>query len=520
MSFTQSYFYPTIITNITQLNGGLYGTVKPTDVYPAVDTTDVTQSPYGTTKPYQLIALFNYIIVNLGYIVYQPVLAATTANLLSTYNNGISGVGATLTNSGTQTAFVLDDQTGVQYARYLIKNQTAPEQNGIYILSNIGSNTTNWVLTRSIDFNTSLNIFENGIVFVIYGTANSDTFWQDSYSMPLTVGTTAINWATWIPGGSGSGTVNAGNQNDLAWYPTTGTAVSGLPTAANSVLVTDNSGVPSLSRTLPSSLLIPSPKIGTGLFDSNGNEILALNPGASAVNFIAIGNTATTLAPQIAAVGSDTNITFSIASKGTGNIVLGAGSGGLNTILELVGSVASPVNFLAIAPAATTGKPVIQAVGSDINIGLIVSGQGTSGVLIKGATDGVAIPAGYIGETITVNVPFASSISLTTSTAADITSIDLLAGNWRIDGNVFFNFPSNTGSSPDCWISTTSATLPDLSHISIIHLVSSLFVSVGMVAPSLILNISSPTTVYLSGGATFASGTGTACGTITATRIS
>src|ERR1700722_18283025 len=189
--FNQSYFFPTIITNITQLNGGLYGTVKPTDVYPAVDTTDLTQSPYGTTKPYQIIALFNYIIATLGYIVYQPVLAATTANLTAIYNNGISGVGATLTNSGTQLAFTLDGQTGILNARYLVKNQTAPAQNGIYTLTNIGSNTTNWILTRSIDFNQSANIFEFGIVFVVFGTANSSTFWQDSYSSPITVGTTA-----------------------------------------------------------------------------------------------------------------------------------------------------------------------------------------------------------------------------------------------------------------------------------------------------------------------------------------
>lgn len=198
MSFNPQYFFPTIITNIASLNGGLYGTVKATDVYPAVDITDVTQSPQGTTKPYQVIQLMDFILATFGFTIYMPVLAASTVNLMSTYNNGASGVGATLTNSNAFSAFTLDGQIGIKFGRYLIKNQTAPEQNGIYTLTTVGDNiSVNWVLTRSADFNQVANIFENGIVFVSFGTVNGSTFWQDSFSPVLVVGTTAINWAQW-----------------------------------------------------------------------------------------------------------------------------------------------------------------------------------------------------------------------------------------------------------------------------------------------------------------------------------
>jgi hypothetical protein len=205
MTINPQYFYPTVIVNITSLNGGVFGTVKPTDVYPAVDVTDQTQSPQGTTKPYQIQQLVNYIFGALGFYLYAPVLAAATGNLTAIYNNGISGVGATLTNSGSQTAFILDGQTGVLNGRYLIQMQSSPLQNGIYILTNVGSSTTNWVLTRSIDFNQANTatvpppngIIEDGIVFVETGFLYAGIYWQDTFLPPVVVGTTAINWSIW-----------------------------------------------------------------------------------------------------------------------------------------------------------------------------------------------------------------------------------------------------------------------------------------------------------------------------------
>jgi hypothetical protein len=197
MSFNPEYFFPTLITNITQLNGGLYGTVKATDVYPAVDVTNVTQSPTGTTNPYQVVGLLNFILNTFGFITYPAVIAATTANLTATYNNGISGVGATLTNSGSQSAFAIDGLTGVENMPYLVKSQTTPAQNGIYTLTNTGSGSTNWVLTRAIYFNSSVNILNDGIVYVLYGNTQASTIWQDTFSGSITVGTTAINYSAW-----------------------------------------------------------------------------------------------------------------------------------------------------------------------------------------------------------------------------------------------------------------------------------------------------------------------------------
>ena len=91
--------------------------------------------------------------------------------------------------------------------------------------------------------------------------------------------TAATFWCgdgTWkTPPSSGSGTVNSGSINQVAWYSANGTAVSGLATAANSVLVTSAAGVPSLSATLPNGLAFGTPASliltnATGLVPATG----------------------------------------------------------------------------------------------------------------------------------------------------------------------------------------------------------------------------------------------------------
>jgi len=64
-------------------------------------------------------------------------------------------------------------------------------------------------------------------------------------------------------GGGGSGTVNNGTQNQIAYYAATGTTISGFGPAANSIVVTTNSSVPTLSQTLPTQVIVASKLITT-----------------------------------------------------------------------------------------------------------------------------------------------------------------------------------------------------------------------------------------------------------------
>ena len=102
-------------------------------------------------------------LVAAGIAYHAPVRLASTANLSAAYANGSSGVGATLTNNGTQAALLLDGIAAVQGDRVLIDAQSNAAHNGVYTVTNIGSASINWVLTRATDADTYANVGADGL---------------------------------------------------------------------------------------------------------------------------------------------------------------------------------------------------------------------------------------------------------------------------------------------------------------------------------------------------------------------
>jgi hypothetical protein len=125
----------------------------------------------------------------------SPCLVATTSNLTTTYSNGTSGVGATLTNSGTQAALTLDGITLAAGNRVLVKDQTTALQNGIYTVTNIGSSSTNWILTRATDYDVIAQTVRGDIINVISGTVNSSSLWMLTSSI-TTIGIDSFTFAS------------------------------------------------------------------------------------------------------------------------------------------------------------------------------------------------------------------------------------------------------------------------------------------------------------------------------------
>jgi hypothetical protein len=108
----------------------------------AANATDITNKTY-------VDGLFST-----GITYHSPVRVESPTALTVTYNNGTAGVGATLTNAGAQAALVIDGITMVVADRVLIYTQTDQTQNGVYTVTNVGSISTNWVLTRATDADT------------------------------------------------------------------------------------------------------------------------------------------------------------------------------------------------------------------------------------------------------------------------------------------------------------------------------------------------------------------------------
>lgn len=107
---------------------------------------------------------------------------------------------ANITLSGTQT---IDGVAVVANDRVLVKNQTAPAENGIYVAA-VGA----W--TRSTDAD-AWGELVSAFVFVEEGTTNADSGFTCTVDQGGTLGVTAVTWTQF----SGAGTYTAGNGLSL-----------------------------------------------------------------------------------------------------------------------------------------------------------------------------------------------------------------------------------------------------------------------------------------------------------------
>jgi len=124
---------------------------------------------------------------------------STTGNLNATYNNGSSGVGATLTNAGTLAAFTPDGVVANVNDRILIYNQTNGYENGVYVVTTVGDGSTAWVLTRATDADSYDPISPNALgggdaFFVTSGNTGAGETYVCTNTGVITFGTTDITF--------------------------------------------------------------------------------------------------------------------------------------------------------------------------------------------------------------------------------------------------------------------------------------------------------------------------------------
>jgi hypothetical protein len=113
---------------------------------------DPTLNYHAVTKQY-----VDNIVSGINF--HEATYAATTANLSANYNNGTSGVGATLTAVANGELIIdginFSTLTPVSPYRILVKNQTNQTENGIYVVTDRGSTLTKYILTRATDADNS-----------------------------------------------------------------------------------------------------------------------------------------------------------------------------------------------------------------------------------------------------------------------------------------------------------------------------------------------------------------------------
>lgn len=344
-----------------------------------------------------------------GVNAHDAVVAATTAALTATYNNNTTGVGATLTNSGTQAALVIDNVSLQSGDRVLVKNQATTLQNGIYTVTTVGTVSTNWVLTRAGDYDQHVpgEVQAGDTTFVVAPAAqfsttptNQNTGWTMNSPGTITIGTSPITFVQ----GSGTGTITAG----------TGISVSGNQVSVDGTVLTTTS-----TQTGITNKTFVAPVLGAATATSI-NKVAITAPATSAILTIADGKTLT----------ASNTLTFT----GTDGSSLNIGTGGtLGT-----GAFATIANYV---PTSTT------VFGNQLNSN--ITGVGISGVTTitgtAGTTLAISLPSRStaIGTNLTLtggattwsaSVTNGGNVSIAGGSAAGGVGLGTTGGNVSIAG--------------------------------------------------------------------------------------
>lgn len=124
---------------------------------------------------------------------------------------------------------------------------------------------------------------------------------------------------------------------------------------------------------------------GTGghLFYTNGISRPALviaDTGVTNVNYWSLNGNSTGNSPTFRATGTDTNVSATFATKGSGAIDFRTNFEGTNDLQVRVLAAATAVNYLQLTGAVTTAGPQVAVAGSDTNIALNLSSKGNSAI--------------------------------------------------------------------------------------------------------------------------------------------
>ena len=252
-------------------------------------TQDPTQALQLTTKQYVDAA-----ISNVNY--HAACSYATTADLGAvTYNNGSSGVGATITKTTPFATLAIDGGSPSVGQRILVKNETSGQYNGIYTVTSVGSGSVGWVLTRATDYD-QVGVGANEIApgdttFIIAGTVNAGTQWVQTTDSPITIGTTILTFVQIAGPGSytaGTGLTLTGTQFSLTSPVVVSSGGTGVTTLSGLAYGNGTSAF-----TAATAAQVVSVIGSTSVTNATNATNVALSAGTGATNYIPFATSAT-----------------------------------------------------------------------------------------------------------------------------------------------------------------------------------------------------------------------------------
>ena len=296
-----------------------------------------------------------------GIHFHEAVNLATTAALpANTYNNGTSGVGATLTGNANG-ALSVDSTLTTVSERVLVKNEATGANNGVYTVTQVGSAGTPYILTRATDFDsvgTGVDQIDEGDFFLVTsGTANVNTAWVQQTPPPITIGTTAIVFQQF----SAPITYTAGtglNESPTYTFNIANIGTAGTYGSASSVPVITTNAQGQVTGVTPTAIAISGAAVSGNISGSAGSVANALTAGS----FLTSGGTFNGAAARTFAVdATDVNTASKVVARdasgnfsaGTITATLSGAATSATTATNLAGGAANRIAYQTGAGATT-----------------------------------------------------------------------------------------------------------------------------------------------------------------------
>lgn len=290
--------FPGLVSSFTQTFAGK----KTFNAGIDVGSTQITSVADPTTA--QQAATKNYVDTQLA--AFQPLEAVALASTIDYPGVLLAGV-LTVTATG---AISIDGSTPAAGARVLIKNQVTQAQNGVYVVTTVGSIGVAPVLTRAGDYNTAAEVNAGASIPVISGTVNKFTAWIQTATV-VTIDTDALVFTQY----------SANPQN----VPI---AVGALDNAASSI----NAAVIGSSSLYLQSASATQPGVV-----SSGNQTIA---GVKTFNASPLLNSLTASTNiRLDANKNITNGSVSLTGEVVGNLPLSQTQGSLSLTAQVVGNL-------------------------------------------------------------------------------------------------------------------------------------------------------------------------------------